>query len=71
LCSAKISEKRWQLADDRGAQFESVEKVSALQLRVELWNVNHRATEAEESPFLRFVTRKRLVKTLQRNSHCG
>jgi hypothetical protein len=28
-----------------------------------------RATEAEESPLLRFVTKKRLVKTLQRNSH--
>jgi hypothetical protein len=28
------------------------------------------ATEAEESPLLRFVTRKRPVKTLQRNSHC-
>jgi hypothetical protein len=50
---------------------------SAVQLRpfsggVEgsLWSVNQRATEAEESPLLRFVTRKRLVKTLQRNSHC-
>jgi hypothetical protein len=29
------------------------------------------ATEAEESPSLRFVTRKRLVITLQMNSHCG
>jgi hypothetical protein len=40
-------------------------------LRVQLWSVNQRATEAEESPLLRFVTKKRLVKTLQRNSHCG
>jgi hypothetical protein len=30
-----------------------------------------RATEAEDSPLLRFFTRKLLVKTLQRNSHCG
>jgi hypothetical protein len=33
--------------------------------------VNQRATEAEESTLLRFVTRKRLVKTLKRNSRCG
>jgi hypothetical protein len=26
--------------------------------------------EAEESPLLRFVTRRHLVKILQRNSHC-
>jgi hypothetical protein len=26
-------------------------------------------TEAEESPLLRFITRKRLVKTLQKNGH--
>jgi hypothetical protein len=44
---------------------------STVQLRVQLWSVSHWATEAEESPLLRFVTRKRLVKTLQRNSHCG
>jgi hypothetical protein len=31
---------------------------------------NVMTTEAEESPLLRFVTRKCLVKTLQRNSHC-
>jgi hypothetical protein len=41
------------------------------QLSVQLWSVNQRATEAEESPSRRFVTRKRLVITLQRNSHCG
>jgi hypothetical protein len=41
------------------------------QLWVQLWSVNQRATEAEESPLLRFVARTRLVKTLQRNSHCG
>jgi hypothetical protein len=40
-----------------------------MELRVQLWNVNQRATEAEDSPLLRFVTRKRLVKTLQRNGH--
>jgi hypothetical protein len=27
-------------------------------------------TEAEETPWLKFVTGKRLVKTLQKNSHC-
>jgi hypothetical protein len=45
--------------------------VESNQLRVQLWSVNQRAMEVEESPLLRFVTRKRLVKTLQRNSHCG
>jgi hypothetical protein len=44
---------------------------STVQLRVQLWSVNQRAAEAEESPLLRFVTRKRLVKTVQRNRHCG
>jgi hypothetical protein len=55
--SARVAEKRWCC--------------SFVELRVHLWNVNQQATEAEESPLLRFVTRKRLVKTLQRNSHCG
>jgi hypothetical protein len=41
-----------------------------VELTVQLWSVDQRATEAEESPLLRFVTKKRLVKTLQRNSHC-
>jgi hypothetical protein len=43
---------------------------SAVQLRVQLWSVNQQATEAEGSPLLRFITRKCLVKILQRNSHC-
>jgi hypothetical protein len=43
---------------------------ATVQWRVQLWSVKQRATEAEESPLLRFVTRKRLVKTLQSNSHC-
>jgi hypothetical protein len=47
-------EKRWQ----------------RVQLRVQLCSVNKRATEAEESPLLRSITRKRLVKNLQRNNHC-
>jgi hypothetical protein len=47
------------------AQFSSV-----VELRVQPWSVNQRATEAEESPLLRFATRKRLVKTLQKNNHC-
>jgi hypothetical protein len=50
---------------------ESVERMSVVQLRVHLWSVNQRATEAEESSLLRFVTRKRPVKILQKNSHCG
>jgi hypothetical protein len=33
------------------------------QLSVQLWSVNQRTTEAEESRPLRFVMRKRLVKT--------
>jgi hypothetical protein len=41
------------------------------QLSVQLRSVNQRATEAEECPLLRFVTRKRLVKTRQRDNHCG
>jgi hypothetical protein len=41
------------------------------QLKVQLWNFNQRATEAEESPLLRFVTRRRVVKTRQRISQCG
>jgi hypothetical protein len=44
---------------------------ATVQLRVQFWSVNQQATEAEESPLLRFVTRKRILKTLQRNSHCG
>jgi hypothetical protein len=43
---------------------------ATVKLRIQLWSVNQRTTEAEESPLLRFFTRKRLVKTLQRNSHC-
>jgi hypothetical protein len=39
------------------------------QLRAQLWRANQRQTVAEESPLLRFVTRKYLVKPLQRNSH--
>jgi hypothetical protein len=34
-------------------------KLSSVQLRVQLWSVNQRATEAEDPPLLRFVTRKR------------
>jgi hypothetical protein len=43
---------------------------ATVQLRVQSWSVNQRVTEVEESPLLRFVTRKRLVKTGQRSSHC-
>jgi hypothetical protein len=44
---------------------------ATVQLRVQLWSVNQQATEAEVSPLLRLVTRKPIVKTLQRNSHYG
>jgi hypothetical protein len=40
-----------------------------LRVRVQLWSVNQRPTEAEESPSVIFVTRKRLVKTLQMNNY--
>jgi hypothetical protein len=39
------------------------------EMRVQAWSVKQQTTE--ESPLVRFVTRKRLVKTLQRYSHCG
>jgi hypothetical protein len=45
--------------------------VAIVEPRVQLWSVNQWTTEAEESPSLIFVTRKLLVKTLQRNIHCG
>jgi hypothetical protein len=48
----------------------SSEAGSSVELSVQLWS-NRRATEAEKSSVLIFVTRKRLAKTLQRNSHCG
>jgi hypothetical protein len=40
-----------------------------VQLRARFWIVKQRARDAKEYVLLRFVTRKRLVKTLQRNSH--
>jgi hypothetical protein len=40
------------------------------ELSVALWSVNQRATEAEQFPLLRSSTRKRLMKTLQKNSQC-
>jgi hypothetical protein len=45
LNSTKISEKRWQLADDGGVQFKLVEQLSAVQL----CSVNQEAMEAEDS----------------------
>jgi hypothetical protein len=51
-------------------QLSAVE-LSSSQLRVQLWSVNQWTTEAKEPPLLRFVTKKRLEKTLQRNSQCG
>jgi hypothetical protein len=37
-------------------EFSSASECSAVE--VQLWSANQRATEAEESPLLRFVTRK-------------
>jgi hypothetical protein len=76
-CQTVINIRSWapdgtrhqDLLTDRQSQCDF--DFATKQLRVLLWSVNQRATEAEESPLLRFVTRKRLVKTLQRNSHCG
>jgi hypothetical protein len=48
----------------------SSEAGSSVKFSVQLWSDKSRETEAEEFPLLRFVTRKRLAKTLQRNSHC-
>jgi hypothetical protein len=48
-----------------------VQRVSAVQLRVQVWSVDQRATEIEASALVRFITRTRVVKTLQRNSHYG
>jgi hypothetical protein len=42
-----------------------------VELSAQLWSANQWATEGEESPLLRFLTRKCLVKILQRNSHCS
>jgi hypothetical protein len=53
----------------RGVILKTID--STVQLSVQLLSVNQRATEAEESQLLRFVTMKRPVKILQRNSHCG
>jgi hypothetical protein len=55
----------------RGAILKTVDAKSNRELRAQLWSVNQRVTEAEESPLLRFVTRKLVVKTRQRNCHCG
>jgi hypothetical protein len=60
--SVQIGYKRVEF---RTWQFSSVE------LSVQLWSVNQRTTEADEFPLLRFLTTKHLVKTRQRNSHCG
>jgi hypothetical protein len=44
---------------------------AVVELKVQLWNVKQRTTEVEDSPLLRFVARKLLVNTWQRNTHCG
>jgi hypothetical protein len=40
-------------------------------MKVQLWIVNQRATGVENFLLLRFDTRKRPIKTRQRNSSCG
>jgi hypothetical protein len=75
-----------ELVDNRqsssGVPSEELVESLALQGRLRRWRYEFRCevltsgqrrdvtTEAEETPLLRFVTRKRLVKTLQTNSHC-
>jgi hypothetical protein len=61
-------QSQWDFDFELTNQNENGERVSAVQLRVQLWSVNQRATE---TPLLILVTRKCLVKTRQRNSHCG
>jgi hypothetical protein len=75
------SDYKEELVENRqpssGLPSEQLVESWALQGRLSRWRCEFRcgvligvATEAEESPLLRFVTRKGLVKTLQRNSHC-
>jgi hypothetical protein len=40
-------------------------------MRVQLRSVKQQAMEAEVTQLLRFFTRKRLVKTLQKHDYCG
>jgi hypothetical protein len=49
LRSAKINEKRWQLANGDRGQFEPVERANAVETRVQLWSVEQRVTESEYS----------------------
>jgi hypothetical protein len=55
--------------------FKQGQSSSGMSERVQLCGIfagyNDVSTKAGKSSLLRFVTRKRLVKTLQRNSHCG
>jgi hypothetical protein len=51
-------------------ELSSASEAEKMALWLQMWSVNQRATDAEESPLLRFVTRKRLVKIFQRKGHC-
>jgi hypothetical protein len=75
LCNGPINAHSWQKKKIFSVVSVPRRRQSSLQelveIKVQLWRVNQWATVAEESPLLSFVTRKRLVKTIQRNSHCG
>jgi hypothetical protein len=59
----------WQLSRALHGRLSTDGAVVKLsQLRVQLWSVKQ---PTAESPLLRVVTRKRLVKTRRKNSHCG
>jgi hypothetical protein len=57
LFSVGSVQSDYKIVEFRSWQFSSVTELS-----VQLWNVNQRTTEADESPVLRFVVRKCLVK---------
>jgi hypothetical protein len=50
---------------------KTISATNIWEFRVQLWNVSQRTTDAEESPPVRFVIRKHLVKTRHMNGHCG
>jgi hypothetical protein len=69
--AVNIPIQQWRGCFLRGPSRGVILKTTAatVHFRVQGWSVSRRATEADESPLLRTVARKRLVKILQRNSH--
>jgi hypothetical protein len=58
-------------AEDLSSRQSTLREIELSWLRVQLWSVSQRITEAEEPPLLRLFTRKSVGKASQRNSHCG